>query len=170
MPTAPTLHPFVDMKATQYEIRLANGNDLPFIYATWLESYRYDSHFGKSHRNNIFFEDYRKVTDLLLQNSDVFVAASTDDPDIIYGYLVKEQPNTLHYVFVKGPFRRWGIAKALFFAAFGAIENRPVYYTHKTYTAMPVIDKLGDSLLFRGTALLKSFEGDDEHARTETKT
>lgn len=160
---------FVDMKAEQYEIRLANGNDLPFIYATWLESYRYDSHFGKSHRNSIFFEDYRKVVDLLLQRSQVYVAVSNDDPDIIYGYLIKEIPNTLHYIFVKGPFRRWGIASALYAQAFNGCLL-PVQYTHKTYTAIPVIDKLGDRLLFRGTSLLKSFEGDNDHGKTEETT
>lgn len=158
------------MKAEQYEIRLANGNDLPFIYATWLESYRYDSNFGKSHRNNIFFQDYRKVVDLLLQISNVFVAASKDDPDIIYGYIAAQNVGpTLHYIFVKGPFRRWGIGTALFDHVFPA-RHYPIQYTHKTYTAIPLIDKLGDRLLFRGTSLLKSFEGDDDHGKTSQTT
>lgn len=154
------------MTGAKYEIRLATGNDLPFIYATWLESYRYDSNFGKSHRNNVFFEDYRKVVDLLLQDSEVFIAADSSDPDIIYGYLVREGTKRCHYAFVKGPFRRWGIAATLFKHAFGALTT-PVEYTHKTYTVIPILDKLNDRLLFRGTALLKSFEGDESHGKTE---
>lgn len=155
------------MSAAKFNIRMATGDDLPFIYATWLESYRYDSNFGKSHRNNIFFEDYRKVVDLLLQESDVFVACDQDDPHVIYGYLAREGCQTLHYAFTKGPFRRWGIASALYEHAFGT--TRPVFYTHKTYSVIPILDKFPDTFLFRGTSLLKSLEEED-HASTETKS
>lgn len=154
------------MTTAKFNIREATGNDLPFIYATWLESYRYDSNFGKSHRNTIFFEDYRKVVDLLLSTSQVFVAVAENDPDIIYGYLVSEGNQTLHYVFTKGPFRRWGIADALFDHAFK--NKSPVEYTHKTYSIMPIIDKFPDRFTFRGTLLLKSLEGEDHGTTKET--
>ena|SRR5271165_6383887 len=165
---APTLHPYVDIMSAKFNIRIALPADLPFIYATWLESFRYDSNFGKSHRNNIFFEDYRKVVDLLLQISDIFVAVDQDDTNQIYAYLVRECPNTLHYVFTKGPFRRWGIAGALFEHAFGK-RDYPVEYTHKTYTVIPIVDKFPDKFLFRGSKLLKSFEGDD-NGQTQEKS
>lgn len=157
------------MKSAQYEIREVTGEDIPFIYATWLESYRYDSNFGKSHRNNVFFNDYPRVIDLLLNESDVFVAASKDDANIIYGYLVRQNPSTLHYAFVKGPFRRWGIFSNLLDHAFPIKENQ-ITYTHKTYTFIPIIDKFSSRLIFRGTALLKSFEGDKKDGKTEETT
>lgn len=150
---------------TDFVIRSSKGSDLPFIYSTWLESYRYDSNFGKSHRNTIFFEDYRKVVDLILLNSETLVAASSEEPDIIYGYLVKEKHNVLHYIFVKGPFRRWGVGSALFTKAFPE-ESLPVSYTHKTYMSIPILEKIDNNkLLFRGSSLLKSLEdGDKQHA------
>lgn len=142
------------MDALQFDIRDARGDDLNFIYATWLESFRYDSYFGKSHRNTIFFNDYRKVVDRLLDRSSVLVACVKDEPGTILGYLVHE-PDQLHYVFVKGAFRRLGIGRGLFDKAFPG--QHVIEFTHKTFSAIPILEKTS-RLNFRGTALLKQGE------------
>lgn len=139
------------MDTLKFNIRDACGDDIPFIYATWLESYRYDSYFGKSHRNGVFFSDYRKVIDKLLNDSKVIVACVQDEPGAILGYMVFE-PSVLHYVFVKGAFRRLGVATGLCRHAF--VSDAPLTFTHKTYTCLPIIEKT-DRLTYRGTALLK---------------
>ncbi len=68
-------------------------------------------------------------------------------------------------MFVKGPFRRWGIGTALFSNAFKE-DSLPVVYTHKTYMSIPILEKIDNNkLLFRGSSLLKSLEdGDTQHA------
>jgi hypothetical protein len=132
-------------------IRDANPDDINFIYSTWLESYRYDSYFGKSHRNTIFFNDYRKVIDRLLEISKTIVACDPSETSVIYGYLTFE-PSVLHYAFTKGPFKRLGVFTTLFNAAF---PSGPVEYTHRTYDALPIIIK-NERLTHRATLLLKT--------------
>ncbi len=144
-----------------FDLRDACGDDLSFIYSTWLESYRYDSFFGKSHRNGVFFPDYQLVLDKLLEESRVVVACVPDSPETILGYIVFE-PNLLHYIFVKGAFRRFGIATSLLDYAFPNLE-RSVCFTHKTYTAFPFIAK-HTRLTYRATALLKSNQGEENVA------
>lgn len=149
------------MNTLEFDIRDAIDEDIPFIYATWLESYRYDSYFGKSHRNTIFFNDYKKVLDKILLESHVSVACVKEAPDTILGYMVHE-PGVLHYVFVKGPFRRLKIATGLFNYAF---DNPYITYTHKTYTVVPIIQRM-DTLTYRGTSLLNKGEIHGKSQRT----
>ena len=117
---------------TSYEIRQAIPSDIPFIYATWLNSQKHDSIVGLSTTKTIFYEQYRQVIDYILAKTDtkVYVASMPNDPDTIFGYMVCE-PDTLHYVFVKETFWNLGIARHLFETAFGS-EGAGVQCTHKT--------------------------------------
>lgn len=133
-PEAPTIN---------IHIRPARGSDLNFIYSTWLDSYRYDSKLGKSHKNSIFFENYRHVIDHIFSKPDTTttIACIKEDQNTILGYIVSE-PKILHYIYTKGAFRRFGIAKSLAFEAFKDfthLEN--ISHTHETYTAAPILDK-----------------------------
>lgn len=51
-------------------------------------------------------------------------------PDQILGWIAFEAPNVLHYVYVKQPFRRRGLATFLLNAA---DLSYPIKATHKTY-------------------------------------
>ena len=125
------------MKA--YQIRPANADDIPFIYASWLNSYKTDSHIGLSTTKTVFMDNYKLVIDHILAAADshVLVACKEDEPHVIFGYLVS-QPNILHYVFVKKAFWNLGIARDLFNTAF-FIPNEPVQVTHITrdITSLP---------------------------------
>lgn len=117
-----------------YSIRHAIGSDLNFIYDSWLTSFRYDSAFGKSHKNSVFFPQYRRVLDEILSKPDTqtLVAHDPDNLDVVLGYLVYE-PGILHYVFTKEAFRKYGIAAALLqYAA----QGRELLISHKTLSVI----------------------------------
>ncbi len=124
------------MNDSRWNIRSAVGDDLPFIYGTWAQSYRYDSLIGKGCRNSIFFPEYNKVIDYILDQDDtqVLVAHLPAEPNVILGYFVC-QPSVIHYVYVKEAFRKEGIAKSLFQASGG----QGVYYTHRTKALVPLV-------------------------------
>lgn len=123
---------------TQWGIRNAVGEDLPFIYSTWSRSYRYDSPLGKSCRNSIFFTEYNKVIDFIMGAVDtrIKVACAPDNSNIIFGYMVHQQPDILHYAFTKEAFVHFGIAKSLLEHLGGA-----KYCTHKTLQSKPILEK-----------------------------
>ena len=119
----------------QISIRNAKGLDLNFIYATLINSFCVDRVGGKTCPDRIFQSEYRQVLDHILSNplTVTRIACKPDEPEVIYGYLIGEPPNTLHYTFIKEDFRRLGIAAALFDNLFGHLS--PICNTHETKTS-----------------------------------
>jgi len=111
----------------EFDIREAIGDDLSFIYHSWIKSYKDGSALGRSCRNPIFRDNYRFIIDDILIKSNVLVACKNDNPDVVFGFIVYNN-STLHYVFTKQAFRRFGIAKALFNEASKDFKDT----THKT--------------------------------------
>lgn len=128
------------MNNHSWTIRLAEPNELDFIYATWLNNFRNDSTIGKSCRKSVFFSEYPYVLDQLLDRplTKVIVAASKENPELILAYLVYEL-DQLHYCFTKEIYRGLGIMKSLFEKAFEKRER--VQITHRTYTIEPLLEK-----------------------------
>ena len=112
----------------EWAIRQALGNDLAFIYSTWLNSYRADSHYRKTCTKFIFFKEYPRVVDLILGRATTIVACLPDQPNVIIGYLVHE-PGVCHYAFTKESFRKLGVMSTLWNHAF---KEREVVTSHKT--------------------------------------
>jgi hypothetical protein len=117
---------------TEFNIRKATGQDLPFIYSTWLNSFKHSSNIGKSCRSTIFFEEYRQIIDNILAQSEVRVACHHEVPDVIFGYAVYD-PECIHYAFTKESFRKLGIAKKLLEPVMGTITPAK-FHTHETFT------------------------------------
>ena len=65
----------------------------------------------------------------------VYVACDPEDPAHIYAYLMCEElaPNwlILHWIYTKGAFRKWGLAKSLIAHAVKP-EHTIIQYSHKT--------------------------------------
>lgn len=124
----------------EFNIRPANAADIPFIYSTWVKSYRYDGDMPKT-RNSVFFPCYQRVIDHILDrpNNKVSVACHIDAPETILGYMAYE-PMVLHYAFTKDALRRFGIATQLFIDAFGS-KDAEITCTHRTGTANPIINR-----------------------------
>jgi ribosomal protein S18 acetylase RimI-like enzyme len=117
-------------------IRPATADDIPFIFNSWLKAYKHSSLFAKRIKHEVFFKYHHAVIErILARGAKVFVATPIHDPDTIIGYCVAEQLDvtTLHFIYVKSAFRRFGVGRQLALstvAALGAAEA--VDFTHWT--------------------------------------
>ena len=68
-------------------LRTLTEEDKPFIFNSWLKSYRF-SHFGEKITNTIYFEDHHKIIENILKKAKVVVACNEEDPSQDYGYIV----------------------------------------------------------------------------------
>lgn len=123
--------------SSEIEVRTAFLEDVPFIFATWLRSYRHASSFARKISNEVFYARHHMVVDMILkrEGSSVLVAHPKGEPDVILGYLVTErQPDgtdVVHYTYVKKSFRQMGIARALW----STLEKKKYTITHYTVDA-----------------------------------
>ena len=76
----------------------------------------------------------------ILTKCTLLVACDPEDPDVIWGYVAFDPKDpVLHFVYVKGAFRRMGIGTRLMEEAFercngcwSQIEDHPVVVSHRT--------------------------------------
>lgn len=117
-------------------VRKAVPTDIPFLFNSWLKSYR-DSRFASSITTTIYYTEHHKVVERLLKTCDVFVACNPQDQLELYGYICAEKVDgilVIHYVYTKHTYRRLGIGKALL----NQFEHDPAaasIYTHNTKMA-----------------------------------
>lgn len=104
--------------------RPANDDDTPFILNSWLKSYR-NGVCSQHVPNEIYYKYQHKIIENLLLDATVTVAVSLEDSTQIIGYIATTQPFLCHYIYVKYPFRKLGIAEQLYNGA-----NRPQICTH----------------------------------------
>lgn len=120
-------------------IREAEAGEENFIYNSWLHSYR-SSHFARPIESRTYYKFHHAVIERILARPtcSVLIATHKDTPTIILGYMVLDSLTspTIHFVYVKQPFRRLGIAKALLEQCRpkgGGMESAlEAIYTHKT--------------------------------------
>lgn len=115
------------MKESPWIIREAKELDIPFIYATWLNSYRGDSKIGGDCAKSIYANNYTRIIDRILSQSTIQIAALPKDEYVILGYSVHDH-EALHYVFVKEGWSKMGIAKSLIRPHLLDLK----FYTHRT--------------------------------------
>lgn len=100
----------------------------PFVFSSWLKSHRNEGD-NKHMANDVYFARMQHRINSLLHRSATIVAHNPDDAGQIYGWMCFEgPPPVIHYVYVKYPFRRLGVARRLF-----AIANpigAPIRVTH----------------------------------------
>lgn len=98
------------------QIRAANKDDISFVYAVWLRSYKHDSPQTNYIHADVFFPNHQRALDLALSDPNVLVSIACDheDPGLIFGFLASEpRIKTVHYIYVKKPFRERGFAAML---------------------------------------------------------
>ena len=125
-----------DTENIKLRIRDATETDVNFIFNSWLKSYR-DSEFAKHIANEIYFAEHHKLVERLLKTNNVSVACDQSDPDHIYGFICAGHTDgifTVHYLYVKHTFRRFGIATALL-DNLGHNKSSIGIYTHHTLAA-----------------------------------
>lgn len=116
-------------------LREARDSDTAFLISSWLRSFA-ASKLALMADSDAYFRGYKPIVLAALKRSRVLVACQKADPDAIVGWVAVEPGDVprLHYVYVKHPFRRFGIAKRLVAPLLGAA----VTYTHET----PVLRRL----------------------------
>lgn len=115
--------------------RLGNPDDHGIVYDTFLRGLYFGNPFYKEIAQPVFFENYKPFLKALLdkKRAALVVACLVDDPSTIVGYsLMSADLSTVHWVYVKSNWRRFGIAKKL-------VPKNFKYYSHYS--------KLGKDLL-----------------------
>ena len=95
-------------------IRSANEDDHGFILNSWLKSYYDTAEISPRISREIFFKNEGKIIENLLRTELVKIICNPFDETHIYGYACfNDTPCTLHYVYIKQPFRKMGLANSL---------------------------------------------------------
>lgn len=113
--------------------RTAKQADLPFIFSGWLDSYANTSPLTINVLKSTFFREHRKAIDRLIRRDgmQVVIICLDDDPNVLCGFLVFEQPSIIHYAYVKAAFRRLGIMRGAMEMAGVKLDDATC--THWTY-------------------------------------
>lgn len=126
------------MRLEQIQIRQPKPSDLSFIQATFSKCIKNESNLGRSCSPKIFFREFNQVVDNLLSKSEVAIACSQENEDVILGYMIYES-DTIHFVFVKSAFRQMGIAKELVEHAFN--DKEKIYCSFSTNDSKRIKDR-----------------------------
>lgn len=131
---------------SQVQIRTANESDVPFIFNSWLKSYR-SSNAAKNISNPVYFDFHHKLLENILQRSNVLVLCDTADTAQVFGYIVAQDLDgvkVLHYAYVKFAFRGMGLANMLLTEA-GLSKQVGGFYTHETGVGQKLV---GDKFVY----------------------
>lgn len=127
------------MKIEDLEVafRAPREDDLPFIFDTWVESFRL-SHAAGPIPMDMYRNIYREVIRRLMQFPDVeaIVAYNAEIHKQVLGYIVFGgwAPKTVHFLFVKHWFRHNGLARELMHQA-GLNRKQTFAYSFKSRIA-----------------------------------
>jgi GNAT superfamily N-acetyltransferase len=91
-----------------------SASDHNFIMNSWLKSWRNGP--PRQLPNEQYYREQTFVVQQILANSRVVVACNPEDETQIFGYIVAQDSPAarfVHYLYVKQPYRRLGIARAL---------------------------------------------------------
>lgn len=139
----------------QYALREGLPSDHAFVYATLLRDYRTsDVARTLADDRRHFFEGHHSLVEKLLRRARLDVACGIEDPDVIVGWILWEPalPMRLHYIYVREPYRRLGVAQDLLANCVG---TAPVIYTHRTrLVATAIRHKIPDTWAFNAYAAL----------------
>jgi GNAT superfamily N-acetyltransferase len=121
-----------------YKIRPPKDQDFEFVVDSWLKSYKKNNPSMSSMDWKLYAPMQRDVIVTMLSRSEIYISCSDQDEDQILGYMIFERANAaIHYVYVKSPVRRFGIAKRLI----ECVEGK--YYTHDTFEGKRLAEKYG---------------------------
>lgn len=121
------------MSDTFFKLRSLRRSDERFVRSSWVKSYR--KHECKC-TASWYWRVQQLLIDQLLKTSTIKVAVDSTDDTQILGYIVGDTRHkpTLHFIYVKNPFRRLGIGTTLFRSVFNQ-PGEQVICTHYTHSA-----------------------------------
>ena len=110
----------------QILLRMMTPSDERFVAASWHSSF-----WKNSANRSMGWDVYSKGQDLrvqrLLLKHSAHIAYLEEVPDEILGWCCHDYNTAVHYVYVKGTYRKQGIGK-------GLVPSAMKYYTHATDT------------------------------------
>ncbi|HVP49626.1 MAG TPA: hypothetical protein VMT56_00240 [Candidatus Bathyarchaeia archaeon] len=126
-----------------FGMRSMRPTDLAFVFQSWLTSYE-NSPFARHVSPPLYYRAHHKLIERLLTRSTTRIAHALEDEDTILGWIVfQRNPDCVHYSFVKPPFRRHGVFRALhpegewfvshYTQAWAAIKGRFPTYRYNPY-------------------------------------
>lgn len=119
---------------------------VPFMTASWLAGMR---KLYPGAPKSVFFEELNPVCLAIIDHEDteIVLCNGTQDPDQYYGFAVvsrfgdgAENVVYLHYIYVKDPFRGFGIGKRIMQNVLHGTRNR-IVTTVRTDLSLPIIGK-----------------------------
>lgn len=131
-------------RGKDYELREAQADDIAFIRSTWLRDYRERSSLARRIDDAEYQFFHRLLVDRIASRSSTVVAFDLAAPNVLWGFCCWE-PGTLHYVYVKRPFRNMRLAAGMLEAA-GLQPDW--FYTHLTYPWESVVRQKHQGLRF----------------------
>ena len=139
------------MTNQQVQIRKATKDDVNFVFSVWLRSYKHDSPVTKNIFSDIFYQYHQRHLDQILSNpqTQVLVAVDKQDPSLIFGFFAfRPIQKVLDYVYIKKPFRRFGIGRALLSVADETLQFDGWQTSHLTYAILDVLTAKQRSIPF----------------------
>jgi hypothetical protein len=108
--------------------------DYNFVISTWLNNYYHGSADFTKHlsRDNYYKFHHMLLERILDRAKHSKVAVFEDEPNIILGFLIKEDgyaSTVVHYLYCKPAYRKHGVAKLLWASLPGEVQ---LYCTHLT--------------------------------------
>lgn len=156
-------------KALPLRIRHAIDSDVPFIFNSWLKSFRETGTLCRGVNNVIYFAGHHKLIQKIVQRSMTYVAYSAEDPMQTYGYIVGEfiqNVFVLHFAYVKHSFRKFGIAKLLL-EQFNIEPGTMRCYTHQTRTAEKLAPRY--EMIYHPYVMIVDYYSAEEQAKMTNK-
>jgi GNAT superfamily N-acetyltransferase len=103
----------------KFHLRDMEGQDAPFIFSSWLKSYR-ESPAVRSVPNQVYYKQHHALIEniFLDPNCVAIVAHPPGEPNVIAGYLVAEKYEdsgllVVHWAYVKHSYRGQGLFRQL---------------------------------------------------------
>lgn len=94
-------------------IREARVDDVNFIINSWIKSFEKYMYLVPK---PMYYAGQRKLITRVMARGKCFVASNHENRDQIFGWIIYESiadTEVLHYVYVKHPYRRYGIGNQL---------------------------------------------------------
>lgn len=90
--------------------------DINLVLNSWLKTLH--KSIGRAFHKNIppgiYFPQMQEKIKAIIARSSLLIASNPNDEDHVFGWICYERPAVVHYIYVKQPYRRFGLAQAIF--------------------------------------------------------
>lgn len=123
-------------------IRPVEADDYNFIFNAWLKSNR-NARDNTYINNPTYFDNYKRILANLFRDTTTLVLCDINDSSQIFGFInIDANNNDINYLYIKYPYRKFGMAKHLLEEALQVLDTtRTIYITHYNSKIKKVIDK-----------------------------